>query len=39
MNQTWENGKRPIFGPNFGLFGLFGLYLGPPNFFCGFYLY
>ena len=21
MNQTWENGKKPNFGPNSGLFG------------------
>ena len=21
MNQTWENSKKPSFGPNFGLFG------------------
>ena len=21
MNQTWENGKNPIFGPDFGPFG------------------
>ena len=25
MNQSWENGKKPNFGPNFDLFG--------PNFF------
>ena len=24
MNETWENGKKPIFGPDFGTFG--------PNF-------
>ena len=21
MNQTWENGEKPNFGPDFGLFG------------------
>ena len=21
MNQTWQNGKKPNFGPDFGLFG------------------
>ena len=21
MNQTWENNKKPNFGPDFGLFG------------------
>ena len=21
MNQIWENGKKPNFGPDFGLFG------------------
>ena len=21
MNQTWENSKKPSFGPNFGPFG------------------
>ena len=30
MNQTWENGKKPNFGPNFGLFGP---NLGPKIFF------
>ena len=30
MKQTWENGKKPSFGPNFGL--LFG-----PNFIMGSY--
>ena len=29
MNQTWENGKNPSFGPN----------LGPQFFLCGSYLY
>ena len=29
MNQTWENGKYPNFGPNFGPFGP---NLGPQNF-------
>ena len=33
MNQTWENGKNPNFGPDFGLFGP---NLGPPNLFVGF---
>ena len=28
MNQTSENGKRPNFGPDFGLFGP---NLGPQN--------
>ena len=32
ITQTWENGKKPIFRPNFGPFG-------PKNFFCGFYLH
>ena len=36
MNQTWENDKKPGFGPDFGIFGP---YLGPKNFFQGFYLY
>ena len=36
MNQTWENGKKTSFGPDFGPFGL---NLGPKNFFCGCYLY
>ena len=30
MNQTWKNGKKPIFGPNWGPFGL---KFWPPNFF------
>ena len=29
MNQTWENGKNPIFGPKSGLFGPT---LGPKKF-------
>ena len=33
MNQTWENGKKPNFGPNFGLFGS---NLGPQDYFVGF---
>ena len=33
MNQTWENGKRPNFGPDFGLFAP---NLGPQNFFAAF---
>ena len=36
MNQTWENAKKPNFGPDFGLFGP---HLGPQKFFHGFYLY
>ena len=36
MNQTWENGKKPYFRPNFGPFGT---NLGPQNVFRGFYLY
>ena len=35
MNQTWENGKKTIFGPDFDLFGP---NLGPKNFFRRFYL-
>ena len=36
-NQTWENGEKPNFGSEFGVFGL---NLGPPKiFFRGFYLY
>ena len=36
INRTWENGK----GPNFGAdFGLFDPNLDPKNFFCEFYLY
>ena len=30
MNQTWVNGKKPSFGPNFGHFGP---NLGPKIFF------
>ena len=33
MNQTWENDKKPNFGPDFGLFGT---NLGPQNFFTSF---
>ena len=29
MNQTWENGKKPSFGTDFGPFGP---NLGPPDF-------
>ena len=36
MNQTWENGKKPNFGPDFGPFGP---NLGPQTFFRRFYLY
>ena len=36
VKQTWENGKKPNFEPDFGLFGLS---LGSPSFFWGFYLY
>ena len=36
MNQTWENGKIPSFGTDFGPFRL---HLGPKTFFHGFYLY
>ena len=36
MNQTWENGKKLSFGPNFGTFSP---NLGPKNFFHGFYLH
>ena len=39
MNQTWENGKKINFGPNFDLFGPHLSPHTPPNFFCGFYLY
>ena len=35
MNQTWENVKKPSFGPNFGPFGP---NLGPKTFFRGIYL-
>ena len=33
MNQIWENGEKPNFGPDFGL------NLGLQNFFREFYLY
>ena len=33
MSQTWENGKKTSFGPNFGPFGP---HLGPKIFFEGF---
>ena len=33
MNQTWENGLKPNFGPNCGLFGP---NLGHKIFFAGF---
>ena len=36
MNQTWENGEKPNFGPDFCQFGP---NLGPQNFFRGFYFY
>ena len=36
MNQTWVNGKKPSFGPNFGHFSP---NLGPKIFFVKFYLY
>ena len=36
MNQTWENGEKTNFGPNFGVFDP---NLGPKIFFRGFYLY
>ena len=36
MNQTWENGKKPSFKPDFGPFGP---NLGPKTFFRGFHLY
>ena len=36
MNQTWENGKKPSFGPDFGLFQS---KFGSQKHFCGFYLY
>ena len=35
MNQTWENGKKSSFEPNFGPFGP---NLDPKIFFRGFYL-
>ena len=33
MNQTWENGKKPNFGPDVGPFCP---KFGPLNFFAGF---
>ena len=36
MQQTWENGKKTNFQPNFGMFDP---NLGPQKFFCEFYLY
>ena len=36
MNQTWENGKKPSFGTDFGPFGP---NLGTKIFFHEFYLY
>ena len=36
MNQTWENGKKPSFGPNFGPIGP---NLSPQKIFREFYLY
>ena len=36
MNQTWENGKKPNFGSDFGLFWP---KFGPQKFLLGFYLY
>ena len=36
MNPTWENGKKPSFGTDFGPFDPS---LGPENFFHEFYLY
>ena len=36
MNQTWENGKEPSFGPNFGTFVP---NVHPKKIFRGFYLY
>ena len=35
MNQTWENGKKPNFGPDFGLFRP---NLGPKKKYFMFYL-
>ena len=35
-DETWENFKKTEFGPDFDPFGQ---YLGPQNFFRGFYLY
>ena len=36
INQTWENGKKPNFGPEFGPFWP---KFSPQKFFRGFYLY
>ena len=36
MNQTWENGKKHILGPDFHPFGP---NLGPKTFFRGIYIY
>ena len=36
MNQTWENGKKPSFQPNYGPFGP---NLDAQNFVRGFYFY
>ena len=36
MNQTWENGEKPNFGPDLGPFGP---KLAPQNFSRGFYFY
>ena len=36
MNQTWENGKKPSFGSNFGPLWL---KFGPQKVFEKFYLY
>ena len=35
MNQTWENGQKPSFGPDLA----FLAQIWSPNFFCRFYLY
>ena len=36
INKTWENGKKPSFGSDFGPLGS---NLGTKDFFRGFYLY
>ena len=36
MNQTWENDRKPSFGPEFGPFWP---KFGPQKNVCGFYLY